>query len=83
METDEDEQALVAFMESIEQAHAMDRSGVRSRAAELFDTERVMDAVITSLDPTRLSGGAGRGPNGKANATTGDKGGLTAEMCSR
>lgn len=65
VETDEDEQALAAFMESIEQAHAMDRSRVRNRAAELFDTDRIMDAVITSLYPTRLSGGQAVGQTGR------------------
>lgn len=64
-ESDEDEQALVAFMGSIEQAHAMDRSGVRNRAAELFDTDRIMDAVITSLHPNRLSGGQAVGQTGR------------------
>ena len=83
VETDDDERALTEYLESIEQAQAMDRSGVRNRAAQLFDTERIMDAVITSLHPTRLSGGQAVGPNGKAGATTGDKGGLTAEMWSR
>ena len=83
VETDEDERALSGFMESIEQTQAMDRADVRCRAAELFDTDQIMDAVITSLHPTRLSGGGGREPNGKTDVTTGDKGGLTAEMWSR
>ena len=65
VETDEDEQGLAAFMESIEQTQAMDRADVQCRAAELFDTDRIMDAVITSLHPTRLSGGQAVGQTGR------------------
>jgi hypothetical protein len=71
VETDDDERALAVFMEAIEQTQAMDRADVRCRAAELFDTDRIMDAVITSLHPTRLSGGRpwakreGRSHNGR------------------
>ena len=81
-ESDDDEQTLAVFMEAIEEARSMDRHRVRDRAASEFDTDRIMDAVITYLHTSRLSGGR-PGPNGKANATMGDKGRLSAEMWSR
>jgi hypothetical protein len=48
---------LAVFMEAIEQARAMDRHGVRERAAEEFDTRRIVDSVISAVNTVRLGGG--------------------------
>jgi hypothetical protein len=44
-------------MEAIEQAQAMDRHSVRDRAAEEFDTDRILDSVITAKSTHRLTAG--------------------------
>ena len=59
-ETDEDVRALAAYLEAIEQAQAMDRHSVRGRAAEEFDTDRILDSVITAVNTVRLAGGIER-----------------------
>lgn len=41
-------------MEAIKQAQAMDRHSVRDRAAEDFDTERIVDSIITAVTKARL-----------------------------
>jgi hypothetical protein len=41
-------------MEAIEQAQAMDRHSVWDRAAEQFDTDQIVDSVISYLDASRL-----------------------------
>ena len=48
-ESDEDVRALAVFMEAIAQAQSMDRHGVRDRAAREFDTDQIVDSVITGL----------------------------------
>jgi hypothetical protein len=48
-ESDDDERMLAVFMEAIEQAHSLDRHSVRDRAAEEFDSDRIVDSVITAL----------------------------------
>ena len=45
-ESDDDVRALVVFMEAIEQAQSLDRHSVRGRAAEEFDTDRIVDSII-------------------------------------
>jgi uncharacterized protein with von Willebrand factor type A (vWA) domain len=49
VETDQDERTLAIFMDSIEQAHSLDRRSVRDGAAEEFDTDRIVDHVIEAL----------------------------------
>ena len=44
-------------MEAIEQAQAMDRHSVRDWAAEEFDTDGIVDSIITAVDMARLGGG--------------------------
>jgi hypothetical protein len=39
----------VDHIDTIQQAQTMDRSSVRVRATELFDTDRIVDEVIVSL----------------------------------
>jgi len=56
-ETDDDVRALAVFMEAIEQAQAIDRHSVRDRAAEEFDIDRIVDAVVTAVNMARLGGG--------------------------
>jgi hypothetical protein len=41
-------------MEAIEQAQALDRHSVRERAAEEFDSDQIVAAVITGLHSLRL-----------------------------
>ena len=57
MESDDDVRALAVFMESIEQAQAMDRHRVRDRAAEQFDTDKIVGSIITAVNTVRLAGG--------------------------
>jgi len=70
-ESDADVRALAVFMDAIEQAQSMDRQSVRDRTTEQFDTERIIDDVITDLHVARLSGGqdspnrGGRHQNGR------------------
>ena len=56
-ESDEDVRALAAFMAAIEQAQAMDRHSVRDQAADQFDTDRIVDSVITAVNKARLGAG--------------------------
>jgi hypothetical protein len=49
VETDEDERALVAYVEAIEQAQAMDRQAVRHIAASQFHDECIVDQVTVAL----------------------------------
>lgn len=53
-ESDEDVRALAVFMEAIEEAQSMDRHSVRERAARQFDTDRIVESVITSLHSIRM-----------------------------
>lgn len=48
-ESDEDVPALAVFIEAIEKAQSMVRHRVRERAAEQFDTERIVDSVVNAL----------------------------------
>ena len=59
-ESDDDVRMLGIFMEAIEQAQAMDRHRLRDRAAGDFDSDRIVDSVITLLDTARLGGGIER-----------------------
>ena len=45
-ESDDDVRALAVYMEAIEQAQSMDRHSVRGRAAEEFDTDRIVGSII-------------------------------------
>jgi hypothetical protein len=49
VETDADEPALTVFMESIDQAQAMDPNSVRNVAATDFDSERIVDTIVEAL----------------------------------
>jgi hypothetical protein len=49
VETVEDERALAAYLQAIEQAQALDRDDVRRRAVEEFGTEHIVDEVILAL----------------------------------
>jgi hypothetical protein len=44
------------YMDAIEEAQALDRDSVRDQALE-FDTNRIVDRVITAVDKARLGGG--------------------------
>jgi glycosyltransferase involved in cell wall biosynthesis len=59
-ESDDDVRALSVFMEAIEQARSMDRHSVRDWAAEEFDSERIVDSIITAVNTDRLAGGIAR-----------------------
>ena len=41
--------ALAVFMEAIEQAQTPDHNGVRERAAEQFDTDRIVESIVDAL----------------------------------
>jgi hypothetical protein len=56
-ESDDDVQALAVFMEAIEQAQALDRHSVRDRAAVQFDSDRIVDSIITAVNMACLAGG--------------------------
>jgi len=64
-ESDEDVRALAVLMEAIEQAQAMEPNSVRDRAARQFDTERIVDSIITAVNKARLSGGKAVGQTGR------------------
>jgi len=49
VETDEDERAVVAYVEAIEQAQAMDRQAVRHIAASQFSGGSIVHQVIEGL----------------------------------
>ena len=57
MHNDEDERALVRYLEAIHHAQSMDRHSVRDRADRQFDTDRIVDSIITAVDMARLGGG--------------------------
>ncbi len=56
-ESDADVRALAVFMAAIEQAQLLDRHSVRERAASEFDTDRIVDSIITAVDTVRLARG--------------------------
>jgi len=56
-ESDDDVRMLAVHMEAIGQAQAMDRHRVRDRAVEEFDTDRIVDSIITPVNTVRLGGG--------------------------
>ena len=56
-ESDADMRALADYLEAIEQAQALDRHSVRDRAAQQFDTDRIVDSIITAVNKARLGGG--------------------------
>ena len=56
VESNDDVRALAVFMEAIEQAQSMDRHSVRDRAAEDFETSRIVDSIITAVNKSRLGG---------------------------
>ena len=49
--------ALTGFMEAIEEAQALDRHSVRDRATRQFDSDRIVDSIITAVNKARLGGG--------------------------
>jgi hypothetical protein len=69
-------------MAAIEQAQSMDRHSVRERAAEQFDSDRIVDSIITAVNKARLGGGITTaatapslpqrktGPHGRARSAT-------------
>lgn len=63
VETDEDNRALASFMEAIGWAQAMDRTDVRCRAAEDFDTRRIADRVLYALADSRTASVMGGMPH--------------------
>ena len=56
-ESDDDVRTLAAFTDAIEQAQSMDRNSLRERAAQQFDSDRIMDSIITAVNKARLAGG--------------------------
>ena len=48
-ESDDDVRALTVFMEAIEEAQSLDHHSVRDRAAEQFDTDRIVDGLLETL----------------------------------
>jgi glycosyltransferase involved in cell wall biosynthesis len=54
VESEDDEAALVAYMDALAQAQAFDRHHVRARAAADFQTTGVIDQLIKTLDGMRL-----------------------------
>jgi hypothetical protein len=44
-------------MESIKQARALDRHGVRGLSVVEFDTDRIVDSIIAAMNTVRLGGG--------------------------
>jgi hypothetical protein len=56
-ESDDDVRALAVFLNAIEQAQSIERDSVRERAAEQFDTDRIVDSIITAVNKARLGGG--------------------------
>jgi hypothetical protein len=52
VETVDEEQTLAAFREVMMQAQSMDLTG---SSGKQFDTDRVMDDVISALDMSRLT----------------------------
>lgn len=49
-ESDVDVRALSVFMEAFEHAQALDRHSVRERAAEEFDSDRIVGSLLDSLN---------------------------------
>jgi hypothetical protein len=58
-ESDDDVRALAVFIEAIEQAQSLDRHRVRDRATGEFDTDRIVDSIINTVNTVRLAGGIG------------------------
>jgi hypothetical protein len=56
-ESDDGVRALAVFMEAVEQAQALDRHSVRDRAAEQFETDRIVASIIIAVNKARLGGG--------------------------
>jgi hypothetical protein len=50
------ETTIAIFIEAIEQAQSMDCHSVRDRAAEEFDTDPIVDSIITAVNKARLAG---------------------------
>jgi hypothetical protein len=48
-ESDDEVRALTVLMKAIREAQSMDRHRVRDRAAEEFDSDRIVDAVVDVL----------------------------------
>ena len=46
---------MAVFIEAIEEAQSMDRHSVRDRAAREFDSDRIVDSIITAVDKARLA----------------------------
>jgi hypothetical protein len=51
---------LEVFLEAIEQAQSMVSHSVRDRDARQFDTEWIVDRIITAVNMARLGGGIER-----------------------
>ncbi len=56
-ESDKDMRVLAAFMDALEQAQTLDRYSVRDRAADQFDSDRIVDSIITAVNKARLGRG--------------------------
>jgi hypothetical protein len=54
VESEDDEAALVAYMDALAQAQAFDRQHVRARAVADFQTTGVIDQLIKTLDGMRF-----------------------------
>ena len=68
VENDDDEAELVAYMDALVQAQAIDRQHVRARAAADFETKSVIDQLLTTIGGLRClradsSGRRGVGPS--------------------
>lgn len=48
---------LAVFMEAIEEAQSMDHHSVWEPATGQFDSDRVVDSIITAVNTARLAGG--------------------------
>ena len=55
--------ALSGFMEAIEHAQSLDRHSVRERAVSEFDSDRIVDSIITAVNKARLGGGIEKATN--------------------
>jgi hypothetical protein len=50
---DDDERALLSYLDALGQAQAMDRQAVRTAATEQFATDRVVETVLAALEGCR------------------------------
>ena len=50
----DDVRALAVFMKAIEEAQTLDRHSVRNWAADQFDTARIVEGLIASLQTARF-----------------------------